>query len=78
MATTSNERPVQALGPDRSGPPLGKRVRPRRPERGADHIDALGKVLVERSRGLVPVMDEKGSVVDCAVVGEVAWPGVAP
>jgi hypothetical protein len=36
-----DEEPVQALGPNRSHPPLGERVCPRRSDRSPDHCDPL-------------------------------------
>src|SRR6266568_639498 len=73
MSSTSDERPVQALGAHRPDPPFRERVGPWRPERGADHIDELGaENLVERSRVLrVPVVDEDGGALEPTVDREV-------
>jgi hypothetical protein len=61
MASPEDHHTVEALGSRCADPPLGIRVRLRRPPRSADDLDALGlEDLVEaRSEALVAVVDEE-------------------
>jgi hypothetical protein len=61
MASPEDHHTVEALGSHGADPPLGMRIRLRRPPRGADYLDALGlEDLVEaRSEALAAVVDEE-------------------
>jgi hypothetical protein len=56
-----HEGPVKAFCPHRSDPPLRESVRPRSPDRRADHGDALGAEHLVEGTGIFPVavVDEK-------------------
>ena len=59
VAASEHKDPVQALGPNRSHPPLGERVRSRGPDRRLDDLHSFGpEDLVEGTGDLrVPVSD---------------------
>jgi hypothetical protein len=76
LSAACDQEPVEAVAADRSDPVLGERVRVRRPERGADDLDALGsKHLVEDAAEVaVAVVDQEAG--RCRSSGE--WPGELP
>lgn len=61
LTTMKHEQSVKTLPAHGADEPLGERVCPRRPDRGADHLDAFGgKYLVEARRELgVAVSDQE-------------------
>jgi hypothetical protein len=61
MSTTEYEHPIQALGPDRTDPPLRERVRSWGADRGPDDPYAFGaEDLIERTGELrIPVPDHE-------------------
>src|ERR687892_2045732 len=61
VAASEYKDPVEALGPNRSHPPLGERVRSRGPDRRLDDVHSFGpEDLVEGTGELrVPVPDQE-------------------
>src|SRR4051812_45260372 len=61
VATVPDQRTVQTLSPARAHPPLGIRVRRRRPRRNLDRLDAgRGEHRIQRGGELrVPIADQK-------------------
>jgi hypothetical protein len=66
VAPPGNEQPIGAFTADAAHPPLGDRVRSRRPHGSRDNVDAhRGEDRIERSGELgVPVADHKPQLVD--------------
>jgi len=62
----ADQHPVNAFTADRAYPPLGVRVRPRRPGRGTQDLDALGvEDLVERGNVLaITIPDQEPELGD--------------
>jgi hypothetical protein len=65
VAAAQHQHPVQALGPDRSHPPLGKRVRLRGPDRRLEDVHSLGAEASSKRTGelRVPVPDQEPNAV---------------
>ena len=61
MSAAEHQRPVQALGPDGPDPSFSEGVRPRRPDRGEDDLDAVACEHRVEAGGVlcVPVPDQK-------------------
>jgi len=73
MSPAEHERPIEVLGPDRSYPPLGEGVRPRRPDRCVDDPGSFrAEYLVEWPRVLrVPIVQEEPGLFETLVDREV-------
>ena len=63
LSATDDQQPVEAVAPDGADPALGKRVRLRRPKRGADDLDALAfeDVVEGATEFAVAVVDQEAN-----------------
>jgi hypothetical protein len=71
LPTSEDQQPVQQLAPHGAHPPLRVGVRPRGPDRRAQHLDPLsGKDRVERDGELrIPITDQKPELAGAVLKG---------
>jgi hypothetical protein len=71
LPTSEDQQPVHQLAPHGAHPPLSVGVRPRCPDRRAQHLDPLsGKDRVKRDGELrIPITDQKPELADAVLKG---------